>query len=100
MNEFHVRLTVQEVCLGAGLSTQQLLDIVACGILEPEGDVPELWRFDADTLSRAKRACRLHYDLEMEWSAIALVLDLLQDKEDLRRENHLLRQQLQRFLED
>ena len=100
MNEFYVRLSFQEVCHSAGVESRQIVEIVEHGIIEPEGDAPEQWEFDPQMLSTVRRACRLHQDLEMEWSAIALVLDLLEEKENLQKENAMLRQRLQRFLAD
>jgi len=100
MNDFYISLTLQEVCHSAGLNSDQLLEIIEQGIIEPEGEEPAQWVFSSAMLSTARRASRLHYDLELEWSAIALVLDLLHEKEQLQRENEMLRQQLQRFLAD
>jgi len=100
MNDFYISLTLQEVCHSAGLNSDQLLEIIEQGIIEPEGEEPAQWVFSSTMLSTARRASRLHYDLELEWSAIALVLDLLHEKEQLQRENEMLRQQLQRFLAD
>ncbi len=98
MSEIHVKLTLQEVCRSAGLESRQLLEIVEYGIIEPQGEAPEQWVFDPAMLSTARRASRLHRDLELEWSAIALVMDLLHEKERLQQENVLLQRRLQRFL--
>jgi len=100
MNDFYISLTLQEVCHSAGLNSDQLLEIIEQGIIEPEGEAPEQWLFSSTMLCTARRASRLHYDLDLEWSAIALVLDLLQEKEHLQRENAMLRQRLQRFFAD
>lgn len=98
--DFKVKLTLLETCDATGLSTDYLLEIVAHGIVEPEGSSPEDWLFDPGMLGTVQRACRLASDLELDWSAAALVLDLIEEKERLQRENRRLRQQLARFLID
>jgi chaperone modulatory protein CbpM len=101
MNEYYIEVSWQEVCHSTGINDQQLLEIVECGIIQPlSGDTPAQWAFDPAMLSTARRACRLHRDLELDWEAIALVLDLLQEKEQLLHENAMLRQRLQRFMFD
>ena len=100
MDDYYVKLTLQEICHSAGLDTQQLLEIVEQGIIKPAGDAPDQWTFDVETVSVVRRASRLHYDLEIDWPTIALVLDLLDAKERLQQENALLRRQLERFMID
>jgi chaperone modulatory protein CbpM len=51
-------------------------------------------------ISTARRAMRLQRDLQLEWSAVALVLELLEDRDRLRVENAMLQRRLQRFLND
>jgi chaperone modulatory protein CbpM len=57
--------------------------LVSEGVLEPSGAEPREWRFGAEALPRARRALRLQRDLELDVSALALVLDLLDRVEDL-----------------
>jgi len=40
----------------------------------------------------------LHQDLELDWVAIAMILELQQQQEQLVLENRCLQQRLQRFL--
>jgi chaperone modulatory protein CbpM len=51
--------------------------LVSEGVLEPIGGEPKQWRFGAEAGPRARRALRLQRDLELDASAVALVLDLL-----------------------
>ncbi|MFT6906190.1 MAG: chaperone modulatory protein CbpM [Oleiphilaceae bacterium] len=46
-----------------------------------------------------KKALRLQQDLELDWIAVALIIDLMQQKELLLRENECFQQQLERFTE-
>jgi len=57
-----------------------------------------VWRFEDYELVVAKRAAKLHKDLEMEWEGVALALELLEEVQQLRSENRRLKQQLGRFV--
>jgi len=90
----------QELCTVTALPSQTIIEIVDQGIVEPEGSDPETWLFNSQMLSVTKRACRLHDDLEIDWSGIALAISLLEELEQLRQENQQLRAQLNRFIAD
>ncbi|MEX6504466.1 chaperone modulator CbpM [Pseudomonas zhanjiangensis] len=89
-----------EFCRLAELPEECLVEIVEQGIIEPSGDTPEQWLFDAAALDIARRAARLQRDLEIDWAGIALALNLLEELDELRAENRMLRQRLSRFVED
>lgn len=93
-----ITLSLEEVCHRADLPNEVLIAIVEEGILSPPGQGPEEWCFDAAMLCIAKRAARLHRDLDIEWSSIPLFLDMLDELEQLRTENRILHQRLSRFL--
>lgn len=95
-----VQWRMEEFCRLAELSADCLIEIVDQGIVEPSGEKPEEWLFDAAALDVARRAARLQRDLEIDWSGIALALSLLDELEQLRAENAMLKQRLGRFLED
>lgn len=44
-----------------------------------------------------KKAARIQHDLSLDWSAIALVLQLLDERDELIAENQMLKQHLSRF---
>ncbi|MNC74969.1 Chaperone modulatory protein CbpM [compost metagenome] len=46
----------------------------------------------------AKRAAKLRRDLELEWEGVALALDLLEEVQQLRAENRMLKQRLGRLV--
>jgi len=94
------QLSFHDACHAAGVDRHFLIEIVEHGIVEPPGELPEQWRFDDDMLSTVRRACRLCRDLEMDLAAAAMVLELLDEKERLQRENAVLRRRLQRFLHE
>ena len=63
----------------------RVVALVGEGILTPRGERPVDWRFPAQSLLRARRALRIAQDFEIELPAVALVLDLLDEIEALRR---------------
>jgi len=92
-------LTLDEICYATQSPSQTIIEIVNQGIVEPEGSGPETWVFNTQMISVTKRACRLHRDLEIDWSGIALAISLIEELDQLRDENQRLRQRLERFLD-
>jgi len=95
-----ILFSLHELCCATQLSTQSVIEIVEQGIIEPRGDSPESWFFDTQMVVVTKRAQRLHADLEIDWSGIALALHLIEEVEQLRQENKRLQHRLERFLQD
>lgn len=92
-------IDMQELCEVVDLPAAFVIEIVEHGILEPQGRQPDEWLFDSAALSIARRAVKLHHELQMEWDGVALALDLLEELEQVRAENRILRQRLGRFLD-
>jgi hypothetical protein len=97
-NPLIVQLDMAEFCEATDLSDVYVIEIVEHGILEPQGRQPEDWRFTDYELALAKRAAKLRHDLELEWEGVALALDLLEEVQQLRAENQMLRQRLGRLV--
>ncbi len=96
--EYSVSINLDEACLEIGIEYEQVYAIVENGIIEPEGAQPDNWLFDLDMICRAKRAIRLQRDLQLDWSAIALLVSLLDERDRLRADNDQLRSQLEKFI--
>ncbi|MEM6581452.1 MAG: chaperone modulator CbpM [Pseudomonadota bacterium] len=94
MSETRYILTLTEISESAHLSVESVIAIVECGIVEPLGDKPEQWRFETDMVCLIHRACRLQSDLELDWPAVALAMELIDNLQGLREENQRLRRQL------
>lgn len=77
--------TLTEFSQACGVRVDLVIEMVHEGVLDPQGTVPAQWRFPGDALTRAHKALRLTRDLDMNWAGVALVLDLLQEIERLRR---------------
>ena len=92
-----VQLDMAQFCEATELSDVYVIEIVEHGIVEPSGRTPEDWLFDDQAPLVTKRAVKLHQELELEWEGVALALELLQEVQQLRSENSMLRQRLGRF---
>lgn len=93
----NIHITLQEVCSNTGLSREAVVQIVEHGIVEPQGEEPEQWLFDDQCLCLVQRARRLQQDLDLNWPGIALVIELLEQRDRLMAENAGLLKRLQRF---
>jgi len=85
----HFTLTqLVQVC---GTERERLVALVDEGVLVPQGEAPEHWRFGIGELARARKALRLAHDLELGPGGTALVLQLLDEIDGLRRQLDALR---------
>lgn len=100
MNDHYIALSLDDICEAVELPEKTFVEIVEHGIISPSGELPAEWSFDLTMVSIAKRATRLHRDLELDWAAIAVILELIEERDFLKLENDALRQRLQRFLLD
>ncbi|NND67074.1 MAG: chaperone modulatory protein CbpM [Halioglobus sp.] len=96
-----IQVTVAEFCEREGVDDELVLTLVELEIARPiaGADVRE-WVFDATGAHWLEKALRLQRELELEWEAVGILVDLMRQRESLRRENAALRQRLQRFLAD
>lgn len=100
MTEMVLEVTVHELCQYDILTHKIIFEIVEHGIASPiEGNELVDWVFDINSVHWLRKAARLHLDLEVDWIAVAMVIDLLQQKEALEKQSEHYKQQLQRFLE-
>lgn len=96
-SSLYIEVTTRELCEEMHLSRQTLIELVEYGIVEPQGGDPDSWRFDPHWVCVTRRAVRLHRDLGIDWPGVAVIVDLIAQRERLRHENNQLRQRLQRF---
>lgn len=94
MSETSYYLTLTELTQSVRLSTDVVITIVDCGIVAPRGEQPQQWLFEPEMVKQIQRACRLQRDLELDWPAVALAMELIEDLQQLREENQRLRRQL------
>ena len=96
-----MRVTVKELCEREELPRTLLVELIEYDIARPvAGSSLEDWVFDATGTHWLKCAIRLQRDLDLDWVAVAMLVDLLRERERLNDENRALRQRLQRFISD
>lgn len=81
-----IELTIDDVSAFCEVHQERVVALVEQGILEPTGNKSTQWRFEPAALKRAAKALRIQRDLELELAAVAVVLDLLDEIDDLRAE--------------
>ncbi|MBG3079164.1 chaperone modulator CbpM [Proteus mirabilis] len=91
--------TVTEFCHHTGISSDDLKEFVALGVIEPLEIETQEWFFDDNAIVVTHRALKLHKELALDWHGIAIALTLLDENEQLKQENKQLRQQLMRFID-
>lgn len=79
-----VELTLVELCRASRAAEEQVRVWVVEGVLTARGASPDEWRFAADALRRARLACTLTRDLEINPPGVALALDLMDEIEALK----------------
>lgn len=98
MADIRFTLEFTEICQSARISRDELVEVVALGIIAPQEKSAETWRFEAAALRELTRAQRLRRDLELDWAGVALAMGLLDEINRLKAENRRLHQRLDRFL--
>jgi chaperone modulatory protein CbpM len=89
-----------EICLVLETSAETIIAIIDEGIINPNGNKPNEWKFDTLMCQDLKTALRLHQDLELDWNGIALAIQLLNELDSVRQENKQLKYRLQRFISE
>lgn len=100
ITESQPELTLQEISAIFDVKTDEIVQMVNLAILVPHGNNPKVWRFDTKQLLRLKRALRLQRDLELDLSALALALELLDELEQLRHKVDNLEQKIHLLYRD
>jgi chaperone modulatory protein CbpM len=77
-------LTLDDLCRRCRVQTTHVVEMVEEGVLTPQGDAPEQWRFTGVHVQRARVAIRLQRDLGVNQAGAALALQLLEEIEGLK----------------
>ena len=88
LDETH-EVTLIEVSRFCLVREERVVAMVEEGILQPRGSGPADWKFPASSMLRARKALKLAQEFEIELPAVALVLDLLDEIEALRRRSEV-----------
>jgi chaperone modulatory protein CbpM len=84
-------LSVEDLGGRWGLSTRQLREFIAHGVLEPTSGESGAGSFRIEQLSVVRTACRLQEELELDTHAVGVVLELVQRVRALEDELKALR---------
>jgi chaperone modulatory protein CbpM len=76
--------TIEELCLACSVDANWVAELVQHGVVEPIGVMDAGLRFSTLTIVRIAKAKRLQRDLNLNLPALAVVLDLLDEIDDLR----------------
>ena len=78
-------LSLHDLCRFCQADEAWVIELVEHGVLEPRGSAIQNWRFLGASISRAKKARRLNRDLGVNTAGVALVLELLEEREAVLR---------------
>jgi chaperone modulatory protein CbpM len=84
--------SLRELCNLCKVHAQFIQDLIDEGILSPQGQNPQEWKFAAIEIKRIQVSIRLQSDLRINLPGTALALDLLDEIEQLRRSKLRLEQ--------
>lgn len=87
MKEIDITLSFDEILNVCACDRQWLLALIEEGIISVEGQ-PEQAVFSGFQMGRIRRAGRISRDFEASVPAVGLILQLLDEVEELRKQNH------------
>jgi chaperone modulatory protein CbpM len=82
------QLTLADLSHACARHVEWVVELVEEGIIEPQGNDPDDWRFSPTSFSRAYKAMRLQRDLELNIAGVGLVLDLMDQLDTLQARLH------------
>jgi len=99
MTKITLYIPLDELCLSAHISQETIVEVVEYGIVTPvKGDTLAEWLFDIESAHWIKKAIKLSQELQIDWVATAMVIELMRKKQQLEQENTQLKARLSRLL--
>jgi chaperone modulatory protein CbpM len=86
--------SLDDLCTRTRLDQHFVIECVEHGVAPVAGESLVAWRFSMTAILRLQKAWRLHRDLELQISNLALVLDLLEERDELLQQLADLRARL------
>jgi chaperone modulatory protein CbpM len=77
-------MSLAQLCRVCVITREEVVDMVDEGILDPVGQRPADWRFQAICLRRVRVTLTLQQELGVNTPGAALALDLLEELDELR----------------
>ena len=84
-----IECSLRDLCRICNVPTEMIQDMIDEGLIRPRGSGPREWRFTGIEIRRIQVSLRLQRDLRINLPGCALVLDLLEEIEELRKVNPL-----------
>lgn len=84
--EEEVELTLSDLCRSCRVEADFVVELIQEGVIDPLEPTEQRWTFGGQSLIRLRRAVNLHQDLGLNLAGIALALELLDEREQLRAE--------------
>ncbi len=81
----NTELSLRDLCKMCNISAEDIHDMIAEGLLSPPGNNPQEWRFGLHEVRKIHTALRLQRDLRVNLPGCALVIELLEELQELRR---------------
>lgn len=78
-------MSMQELCHFCQSDETWIVELVDHGVLSPEGKSVSEWHFRGTNIARARKARRLNRDLGINTPGVAMVLDLLAERDAILR---------------
>lgn len=99
MTNITLHMALDELCLSIGIHQDTIIEVVEYGIATPlEGNTLSEWVFDLESAHWIKKAIKLNQQLQIDWVATAMVIELMRQKQQLENENTQLKTRLNRLL--
>jgi len=99
MTDITIHMPLNDLCRSTGISQEVIVEVVEYGIATPlTGDTFSEWVFDLESTHWIKKAIKLNQQLQIDWVATAMVIELMRKKQQLEIENNQLKVMLSRLL--
>ena len=77
-------LSLGDLCRACDVHADWLMELIAEGVLDPQGPDPAHWRFTGSSLRRVRIVRHLQRDLGVNLAGAALALELMSERDALR----------------
>ena len=99
MTNITLHMHLDELCLNDDISQEAIVEVVEYGIVKPlEGEKLSEWVFDIESAHWIKKAIKLNQQLQIDWIATAMIIELMKKTQQLEKENKQLAARLNRLL--
>lgn len=82
----NIYYTTQAVCVAHKLTEEMIAEMVSWGIADPKGVRPNKWLFSQNDFERIECANRFSEEFDINIPGTALVLELLDELDKVRRQ--------------